>query len=148
MKAISLVFALLFSLGEAFLLSAPLSQPFLSGRITRPHRCQCASSSSSSLGVLRRQCTYKTTVVVDRLSLSARAAFRITRPLHLAAASDGAAAASEGDDDPFAVEAEDLEALQKLFAKYCDQEGLMTKEAVQKIPTIAELLVGCGWLID
>jgi len=74
--------------------------------------------------------------------LSARAPFRIARPRHLAAASDAAAAASEGDDDPFAVEAEDLEALQKLFAKYCDQEGLMTKEAVQKIPTIAELLVG------
>ena len=39
------------------------------------------------------------------------------------------------------VEAEDLEALQALFTKYCDKEGLMTKEKVTKIPPIGELLV-------
>lgn len=39
------------------------------------------------------------------------------------------------------VEAEDLEALQALFSKYCDKEGLMTKAAVMKVPAIAELMV-------
>ena len=75
------------------------------------------------------QCTDQKPVV-DRLS--AATAFRI-RPLNLAA--------SEAEEDEF-VEAKDLEALQKLFSKYCDKEGLMTKEAVKKIPSIAELLVG------
>lgn len=40
------------------------------------------------------------------------------------------------------VEAEDLDGLQDLFNRCCDQEGLMTKNAVQQIPAIAELLVG------
>ena len=39
------------------------------------------------------------------------------------------------------MEAEDLEALQALFTKYCDKEGLMTKDGVKKIPPIAVLLV-------
>lgn len=43
-------------------------------------------------------------------------------------------------EDEF-VEAEDLEALQALFTKYCDKEGLMTKEKVTKIPPIDEFLV-------
>ena len=43
-------------------------------------------------------------------------------------------------EDEF-VEAEDLEALQALFTKYCDKEGLMTKEKVTTIPPIEELLV-------
>lgn len=43
-------------------------------------------------------------------------------------------------EDEF-VEAEDLEALQALFTKYCDKEGLMTKEKVTEIPPIDELLV-------
>jgi len=55
--------------------------------------------------------------------------------LQLAAA---AAAAAEDDE---VVEAEDLEALQALFTKYCDKEGLMTKEEVKKVPPIADLLV-------
>jgi hypothetical protein len=46
--------------------------------------------------------------------------------------------ASEKDEF---VEAEDLEALQTLFSKYCDSEGLMTKLIVMQIPAIAELMV-------
>jgi hypothetical protein len=34
-----------------------------------------------------------------------------------------------------------LEALQALFAQYCDKDGLMTKSEVEKIPSIAELFV-------
>lgn len=45
---------------------------------------------------------------------------------------------SVGDDF---VEAEDLEALQSLFRKYCDSDGLMTSQSVQKVPSIAQLLV-------
>jgi hypothetical protein len=39
------------------------------------------------------------------------------------------------------VEAQDLEALQTLFSKYCDGEGLMNKVSVLQIPAIAELTV-------
>ena len=46
--------------------------------------------------------------------------------------------ASEKDEF---VEAEDLEALQTLFSKYCDSEGLMTKLSVMQIPAISELMV-------
>jgi hypothetical protein len=46
--------------------------------------------------------------------------------------------ASEKDEF---VEAEDLEALQTLFSKYCDSEGLMTKLIVMQIPAISDLLV-------
>jgi hypothetical protein len=46
--------------------------------------------------------------------------------------------ASEKDEF---VEAEDLEALQTLFSKYCDSEGLMTKLSVMEIPAISELMV-------
>jgi len=63
-------------------------------------------------------------------------AFRI-QPQYLTAS---AAAEGANDDDGF-VEAQDLEALQALFSKYCDKEGLMTKDAVQQTPLIAELLV-------
>jgi len=59
------------------------------------------------------------------------------QPKYLTAA---ATAKGDNDDDGF-VEAQDLEALQGLFSKYCDKEGLMTKDAVQQIPLIAELLV-------
>ena len=45
------------------------------------------------------------------------------------------------------VPAEDLEALQALFAKYCDKEGLMTKAAVLQVPTIADLLVSLPWVL-
>jgi hypothetical protein len=46
--------------------------------------------------------------------------------------------ASEKDEF---VEAEDLEALQTLFSKYCDSEGLMTKLSVMQVPAISELIV-------
>jgi hypothetical protein len=39
------------------------------------------------------------------------------------------------------VEAENFEALQVLFSTYCDQDGLMTKNAVMNVPIIADLLV-------
>jgi hypothetical protein len=39
------------------------------------------------------------------------------------------------------VEAENFEALQVLFSTYCDQDGLMTKNAVMNVPLIADLLV-------
>lgn len=44
------------------------------------------------------------------------------------------------NDDEF-VEAKDGEALQELFLKKCDEEGFMSKQAVQNIPVIAQLLV-------
>lgn len=53
-------------------------------------------------------------------------------------------AAAPVDNDEVYVKAQDLEALQTLFGEYCDNEGLMTKDAVRKIPAISELLVGCG----
>lgn len=43
-------------------------------------------------------------------------------------------------DDAF-PEASDLEALQRLFTKYCDKEGLMTKTSVTQVPAIAALMV-------
>lgn len=48
--------------------------------------------------------------------------------------------ANEPTPDEFA-EARDGEAVQSLFAKYCDSDGLMTKATLQKIPAVAELLV-------
>jgi hypothetical protein len=39
------------------------------------------------------------------------------------------------------VEAEDLPAIQSLFSKYCDKEGLMTKEDLGKMPPVAEMIV-------
>jgi hypothetical protein len=36
---------------------------------------------------------------------------------------------------------EDLESLQALFNKYCDNDGLMSKDAVIRVPFFAELLV-------
>jgi hypothetical protein len=47
---------------------------------------------------------------------------------------------SSNDDDLY-VEAEDFEALQALFATYCDSEGLITKKSFLSIPMIADLLV-------
>ena len=38
------------------------------------------------------------------------------------------------------VSASDLEAVQALFAKECDADGLMTKSALEKVPAIAEML--------
>ena len=43
-------------------------------------------------------------------------------------------------EDEF-VQAKDLEALQILFNKYCDKEGLMTKAMALNVPAIAELIV-------
>ena len=46
-----------------------------------------------------------------------------------------------GDSDEVEfVSASDLEAVQALFAKECDADGLMTKTALEKVPAIAEML--------
>lgn len=39
------------------------------------------------------------------------------------------------------VAAKDFDALQMIFSKYCDEEGLMAKEKAISVPVIAELLV-------
>jgi hypothetical protein len=39
------------------------------------------------------------------------------------------------------VEAENLPAIQALFNKYCDEQGLMNKETLEKLPVIAFMLV-------
>lgn len=44
-------------------------------------------------------------------------------------------------NNEYDIKAEDLEAIQSLFSKYCDPEGLMTKEVAMKVPAIAELMV-------
>lgn len=44
------------------------------------------------------------------------------------------------------VKAQDGEALQTLFAKQCDDDGLMTMDTLKKVPAIAELLVSCCYL--
>lgn len=46
-----------------------------------------------------------------------------------------------GDSDEVEfVSASDLEAVQALFAKECDADGLMTKSALEKVPALAEML--------
>ena len=49
---------------------------------------------------------------------------------------------SNNDDLKF-VKANDGEALQALFEKQCDKDGLMTKKSLVSIPMIADLLVCC-----
>lgn len=39
------------------------------------------------------------------------------------------------------LDANDVELLQKVFSKYADQDGLMTKADVKQVPAIAQLLV-------
>jgi hypothetical protein len=43
-------------------------------------------------------------------------------------------------DDDY-VKSNDIESLQDIFSKYCDKDGLMSKDMVLKIPIIAEFLV-------
>jgi hypothetical protein len=50
---------------------------------------------------------------------------------------------TSSSDDEF-VAANDLEGLQKLFSQYCDDEGLMSKNSIQRIPSILQLLVRCN----
>ena len=47
---------------------------------------------------------------------------------------------STSSDDEF-VSASDLEGLQKLFSEYCDDEGLMSKSSLQRIPSVSQLMV-------
>lgn len=44
-------------------------------------------------------------------------------------------------EDDFVVTAKDGEALQSLFSKQCDDDGLMTMDTLKKVPVIADLLV-------
>ena len=39
------------------------------------------------------------------------------------------------------VDANDAESIQNLFSKYCDGDGLMSKDALQSMPPFAQLLV-------
>lgn len=55
--------------------------------------------------------------------------------------SEGKGGVESPPDTADAPPAQDLEALQALFAKYCDKQGLMTMADVRKVPAIAELLV-------
>ena len=48
---------------------------------------------------------------------------------------------SNSNNNKEAPQAHDGEALQALFSKQCDQDGLMTKDMLKSIPVIAELLV-------
>lgn len=61
-------------------------------------------------------------------------------PLYMTQSSDSSftSATSASDDAP---QAHDGEALQILFHKQCDKDGLMTKSMLQSIPAIQELLV-------
>jgi hypothetical protein len=54
--------------------------------------------------------------------------------------SSSSSSSTQQEDDVF-VEAQDLDALQQLFSKYCDKEGLMSKQNLEQIPAIAQLLV-------
>ena len=49
--------------------------------------------------------------------------------------------------DDFVV-AEDLPAIQSLFSKYCDKDGLMSIEDLRKVPPFAEMLVSFIYFID
>ena len=40
------------------------------------------------------------------------------------------------------VEADDFAAIQGLFNKYCDDDGLMTEKALSEMPPFSEMLVG------
>jgi len=55
--------------------------------------------------------------------------------------------ATADNDDTF-VNAQDSEALQNLFSKQCDNEGLMTKDELKKVPLIADLLEEGDLLAD
>lgn len=49
---------------------------------------------------------------------------------------------NDGSNASFYVKADDGEALQALFLRHCDKEGLMTKDVLQtEISAIRELLV-------
>ena len=44
-------------------------------------------------------------------------------------------------DNSIYVEAEDLLGIQALFNKFCDEDGLMNKSDLERVPVIAEMLV-------
>ncbi len=39
------------------------------------------------------------------------------------------------------MEADDMDAIQELFNKYCDKDGLMTKAALAAMPPFSDMLV-------
>ena len=61
---------------------------------------------------------------------------RSKSPRHLVTLS-----ATRTKEDDSIVDASDLEGIQKLFSKYCNSDGLMSKEEMEAMPPFAELLV-------
>ena len=60
---------------------------------------------------------------------------------------------SAASDTGDVAEAEDLASIQTLFSKYCDEDGLMSKETLEQMPPFSEMMVSrlcnrsrtCGW---
>jgi hypothetical protein len=95
----------------------------------RHHQQESSSSSSASISVTSRTRRFPAFVLTTSGLLEPRRDLRTILGTR-----------TEAVDEY--VEAEDLDGLQELFNRYCDQEGLMTKSATKQIPAIAELLVG------
>jgi hypothetical protein len=95
----------------------------------RHHQQEPSSSSSASISVTSRTRRFPAFVLTTSGLLEPRRDLRTILGTR-----------TEAVDEY--VEAEDLDGLQELFNRYCDQEGLMTKSATKQIPAIAELLVG------
>lgn len=49
----------------------------------------------------------------------------------------------ESKKDDSYVEADDIDAIQQLFNKYCDKDGLMTMKALASMPPFSDMLVRC-----
>ena len=95
--------------------------PFASSFVTNQHSNRCPLIQIPQLG----PCQSKAPHVNNR-----RAFLFLKRPSFLRMTSTG----------DF-VSADDMGALQTLFNKYCDKEGLMTKTSVLQITSISELIV-------
>jgi hypothetical protein len=61
--------------------------------------------------------------------------------LSMSTEGSGSGSDSKTDNNSEFVKADDGGALQALFEKQCDQDGLMTKKSLVSIPMIADLLV-------
>ena len=99
-------------------------------------------------------------MAVSALFLAARqaASFGISIPRHsslahvifspklymLSQSNDGSftsTSSTSSNHNAAALDAHDGEALQHLFHKHCDKDGLMTKNMLMRVPAIQELLV-------
>jgi len=63
------------------------------------------------------------------------------RPLKFLQATKDESLENDIDENLGFIKADDGDALQALFLKFCDVQGLLTKDALKKIPAISELLV-------